>query len=138
LQGYSIFSFLDDDQIRMIYAMMQRETYAAGDRIITEGEPNDRIRFITSGNVAVVKENVILNELSGGECFGEIEVLDTLPCEASIKALTAVEVMSLSNQNLKTIRQEDLKTFSLILMNLARDLCFRLRRMDEKFSESWE
>jgi CRP-like cAMP-binding protein len=138
LQDYSLFSFLDDDQVSGIYSMMQHESYAPGDNIICEGQPNDRIRFIISGQVAVVKENIILSEFSEGDVFGEIEVLDTLLSEATIKALTATEVMALTNQSLREICKSDLKTFSIILMNLARDLCRRLRRMDVKFTDRWE
>jgi CRP-like cAMP-binding protein len=138
LQNYSLFSFLDDDQVSNIYSMMQHESYTPGDDIICEGASNDRIRFIISGQVAVVKENIILSEFSEGDIFGEIEVLDTLPSEATIKALTATEVMALTNQSLREICKSDLKTFSIILMNLARDLCRRLRRMDVKFTDRWE
>jgi CRP-like cAMP-binding protein len=138
LQHYSLFAFLSDGQISRIYSEMRHESYGPGDNIITEGKPNDRIRFIISGQVAVVKENIILSEFGEGDTFGEIEVLDTLPSEATIKALTNTEVMALTNQSLKTICREDLKIFSLILMNLTRDLCRRLRRMDIKFTERWE
>ncbi|MDR0878420.1 MAG: cyclic nucleotide-binding domain-containing protein [Treponema sp.] len=138
LQDYSLFGFLDDDQVGKVYSMMQHESYCPGESIIREGESNDRIRFIISGQVAVVKENIILSEFSEGDAFGEIEVLDTLPSEATIKALTATEVMSLTHQCLKQIAGDDLKTFSIILMNLARDLCRRLRRMDVKFTDRWE
>jgi CRP-like cAMP-binding protein len=138
LQNYSLFSFLEDGQINKIYSMMQHESYAPGDNIISEGQSNDCIRFIVSGQVAVVKENIILSEFSEGDVFGEIEVLDTLPSEATIKALAPTEVMALSNQNLKEIRKNDPAVFTLILMNLARDLCCRLRRMDIKFTDRWE
>jgi CRP-like cAMP-binding protein len=138
LQDYSLFAFLDDGQIGMIYSMMKHEHYAAGDNVINEGEPNTKIRFIISGKVAVVKENIILSEMSEGLTFGEIEVLDTLPSEATIRALTALEVMSLSNQDLRKICRSDLRTFSLIIMNLSRDLCYRLRRMDKRAAETSE
>ncbi|MDR2363732.1 MAG: cyclic nucleotide-binding protein, partial [Spirochaetaceae bacterium] len=51
---------------------------------------------------------------------------------ATIKALTPLRVMSISNKALREIYKIDLKTFSLLIMNLARDLSRRLRHMDER------
>jgi hypothetical protein len=43
-----------------------------------------------------------------------------------------VELMSISNKSLREIYRSDMKTFSMIIMNLARDLSRRLRRMDDR------
>jgi CRP-like cAMP-binding protein len=132
LQKYSLFGSLLEDQIDRILPLMQQESYGPGDNIIVEGERNDRIRFILEGRVAVVKENIILTEFKEGDFFGEMEVLDVMPSVAAIKALTGARMMSISNKALGEIYKEDIKTFALIIMNLARDLSRRLRRMDEK------
>jgi CRP-like cAMP-binding protein len=55
-----------------------------------------------------------------------------MPSAATIKALSDVTVMSLSNKSLREVYKIDIKTFSLVIMNLARDLSRRLRHMDEK------
>jgi hypothetical protein len=43
--------------------------------------------------------------------------------------------MSISNKSLREIYKIDLKSFSLIIMNLARDLSRRLRRMNERATD---
>jgi CRP-like cAMP-binding protein len=132
LQKYSLFGGLVGDQIEKILPLMEQEVYEAGADIIVEGEKNDKIRFILEGRIAVVKENIILSELKEGDAFGEMEVLDVMPTAATIKALAQTRVMSISNHCLREIYSIDSKTFSLIIMNLARDLSRRLRKMDEK------
>ena len=109
---------------------MEQDFYGASSVIITEGTHNDRICFILEGRVAVVKGGVILAEFDEGAFFGEMEVLDIMPAEASIKAITDTRVMSLSGAALREIYNSDIKTFALILMNLARDISRRLRRMN--------
>ena len=129
---YSLFDGLEQDQIESILPLMEQETYEAGSDIIVEGERSDKLRFILEGRVAVVKNGIILMELEEGCVFGEMEVLDVEPAEATVKALAATKAMSLTIDALGEIYESDLKTYSFIIMNLARDLSRRLRRMDNK------
>jgi CRP-like cAMP-binding protein len=135
LQKYSLFGGLEEEQLDIVRPLMLQESYLAGEDIIVEGEGNDRIRFIVEGRVAVVKGQIILYEFSEGDTIGEMEVLDVMPSAATIKALSYTRVVSISNRALREIYKGDLKTYSLLIMNLARDLSRRLRRMDEKLTE---
>ena len=132
LWQYSLFDGLEQDQIDKILPLMEQEQYENGDEIVSEGTHNDSLRFILEGRVSVRKGGVILTELGEGSVFGEIEVLDVMPAEATVKALSATRVMALSIDALGKIYETDLKTYSFILMNLARDLSRRLRHMDDK------
>jgi CRP-like cAMP-binding protein len=130
-QRYSLFGGLLEEQIARIVPFMEEENYGPGEDIIVEGTPNNKIRFILEGKVAVLRENVVLSEFSEGDSFGEMEVLDVMPSAATIKALSNIKVMSISNKTLREIYKIDIKAFSLMIMNFARDLSRRLRRMDE-------
>ena len=132
LWQYSLFDGLEQDQIDSILPLLEQEEYQSGDEIVVEGARNDRIRFILEGKVSVRKGGVILTELGEGSIFGEMEVLDVHPTDATVKTLTTTRVMSLSVDALGEIYSTDLKTYSFILMNLARDLSRRLRHMDDK------
>ncbi|MDR1286525.1 MAG: cyclic nucleotide-binding domain-containing protein [Treponema sp.] len=132
LQRYSLFGGIAEEQMRKILPLMEHESYEAGDDIIVEGQRNDRIRFIAEGRTAAVKKGIVLSEFKEGDAFGEMEVLDVMPSAATIKALSGVRVMSMSNRSLREIYRLDIKAFSIIIMNLARDLSRRLRKMDEK------
>jgi len=136
LQKYSLFGGLLDEQIESIMPLMAKENFEPENFIITEGKPNDKIYFLIEGQVTVSKGDVALSRFGEGEAFGEMEVLDVMPAIASIKALTKVTVMSISNKSLREIYKIDVKIFSLMIMNLARDLSRRLRKMDEKFASA--
>jgi CRP-like cAMP-binding protein len=138
LQRYSLFGGLLEEEIQKILPLMEKETYKEGDNIIVMGERNDRIRLIIEGRVEVRKDEVLLTEFGEGDAFGEMEVLDMMASAATIKALSSVTVMSISNRTLHRIYKDDLKTFSLFIMNLARDLSRRLRKMDDKVTrQGW-
>ncbi len=147
LQSQSLFGGLTDREVESILLLMERKAYARGDIILREGNVNDKLYFIYSGSVEVLKrissngivEEKRLNVLHTGDTFGEMEIIDIQPCEASIKALESTTVLIISNKNLYRISKSNLKTYTLIIMNLARDISRRLRKMDrliieEKFS----
>jgi len=132
LQNYSLFGGLLEDQIAKILPLMELESFKPGTDIIVEGTPNDRVYFIINGEVSVIKEGVVLSKLETGRTFGEMEVLEVMPSAATIRSLTDVTVMIFSNKALREIYRQDIKAFSLVIMNLARDLSRRLRTMNEK------
>jgi CRP-like cAMP-binding protein len=130
LQRYALFGGLTVEQVQLCITHMVEESFDTGSVIIKEGAPNDRIRFILKGRIAVVKHGKLLAEMGEGESFGEMEVLDIMPSDADVHALVPTQVLSLSNRNFHHIYKEDLLTFSMLIMNLARDLSRRLRRMN--------
>ena len=132
LQKYALFGGLLPDQIKQILPHVANESYKAEEIIITEGTPNDKIRFILEGRVEVKKENTVIREFGEGDTFGEMEVLDVMPSAATIKALADTKAISISNKALREIYKTDIHSFSLVIMNLARDLSRRLRYMDDK------
>jgi len=136
LQKYSLFGGLLEEQIQSLIPLMKEESYNPGELIITEGSANDKIFFIIEGQVSVSKRDVELSRFGEGEAFGEMEVLDVMPATASIKSITKVTTLSISNRALHQIYKMDVKVFALMLMNLARDLCRRLRKSDEKLASS--
>jgi CRP-like cAMP-binding protein len=127
LQKHSFFGGLSPEQIALILPEMKQESYEPGTDIITEGQINDRIFFVLEGRGVAKKEGVRLVEFGEGHTFGEMEVLDVRPAEATITALSPMTVMYLSSHGLRDIYKNDIKIFSLLIMNLARELSRRLR-----------
>lgn len=131
LQKYSLFGGLLPADIDRVRAFLGKAAYAPGEVIIREGEANDRIHFVLEGRVEVSKAGRPLLEIAEGETFGEMELLDVMPAAATIKALAPTIVATISNRAIRDIFDTDTRIFAFIIMNLARDLSRRLRRMDE-------
>ncbi len=131
LQKYSLFGGLLKQDIDRILPLMGQKTYEAGEILIQQNRPNDSIFFILDGMVEVVKDGVLLVTLGEGETVGEMELLDVMPAAATVRAMTRTTVGTFNNRIVHDIFKMDIKSFAMIMMNLARDLSRRLRRMNE-------
>lgn len=139
LKRCSFFGGVTEAAFAQIAPFIRRDTYEPGADIIREGEVNDRLYFIESGTVEILKrggrgQQERLTTLTAGETFGEMELIDIQPCAATVRTLEGTEILSLSNRDLYKISKEDMKTYALLIMNLARDIRRRLRDMDTRFA----
>jgi CRP-like cAMP-binding protein len=67
-----------------------------------------------------------------GDCFGEIAVMDMCPRSASVLATEDYTAICISAANLYRVYAHDLKQFTLIQMNMGREVCRRLRDADNR------
>lgn len=130
LWRYSLFDGLEREEVDRVINLMDKVTFEPGVDIVVEGGSNNKIHFIVEGHVIVYKGGLDLMELHEGSIFGEMEVLEVLPVEATIRTVTTTKVMTLSVDALGEIYESDLKIYSFIIMNLARDLARRVRRLN--------
>ncbi len=101
-----------------------------------EGDEADGLYILETGRVAVIKNwqkrQYLLSELAKGDCFGEIAVLDLGRRGASVLALEDCSALRIDNARLYGLYERDIEQFTLIQMNLARELARRLRTADER------
>jgi CRP-like cAMP-binding protein len=110
---------------------------------MTEGMVNDRIHLIVRGNVEIVKETHghpghyrRITTMGEGDTFGEMELIDIQPCAATVRAIDPTTTLTLSNRDLYSISKNDMKTYALLIMNLAREISRRLRATDDMVAET--
>jgi CRP/FNR family transcriptional regulator, cyclic AMP receptor protein len=137
-KNYSLFGGLLPEEIEAIRPLMSGASYASGELIMREGEPNDRIHFILDGEVEILKGGVQLARLGEGDTFGEMEFLDVMPAAATVRALSPATVAAISNHALHELSKASMRAFAMLVMNLARDLSRRLRRMDDIVARATE
>ena len=137
LRSKALFGGVDETQLQYIGSFLKDEIFSKGRAIITEGNMGDRMYLIIEGKVQVLKyscsqdKNEEITVLERGDSFGEMELIDIQPRVGTVKALTDVETVSLSNGDLLNISRKNLQTFSIILLNIARILSRKLRKTDE-------
>jgi CRP/FNR family cyclic AMP-dependent transcriptional regulator len=138
LRRCSVFGGLTDSALEHIRTLMLRQRFPVGGIILAEGSINDRIYFIENGRVEITKAGVAdgkpvdryIVSMCSGDTFGEMELLDVQPCEATVRAVEDTVTLSLSNRDLYLVSKSDMKAYALLIMNLARDLSRRLRHTD--------
>jgi CRP-like cAMP-binding protein len=139
LRKIHIFAGLTDEVIDELAALCQPVHAAPGHAIIDEKVMGREMYVIAAGRVRIVRgagspEQVVLAELSAGDFFGEMCVIECVPRSASVHAEDESLLYSLSSSDIHRLFKRWPDQCAILLLNIARDLCRRLRMMDEKFA----
>ena len=74
------------------------QPFKAGSVIFREGEAADQLFVIKSGEVRIQIGNRTITELSAGDIFGEMALIDNEPRSATAVAMTDVELVPVSEK----------------------------------------
>ena len=80
-------------------------------------------------------ESIELGRLAEGDCFGEMALIDFQPRSASVKAETDCQAIEIPSKSLRSLYKRDLEQFTMIMMNLGREVSRRLRVADDRLFE---
>jgi CRP/FNR family cyclic AMP-dependent transcriptional regulator len=140
LQQMPLFGAVRDDALQLLLEGAGSVRVAAGEYFFREQEPAQSMFVLESGRVAVVKQwqgrELCLRQFGPGDCFGEMALLDLFPRSASVRALEDCVAIELTPQGLLRLFEHDSEQFALVQMNLAREMCRRLRVTDEMLFEA--
>ncbi len=100
-----------------------------------EGDAADAMYVLTAGRVAVTRRyqsaEYILAFLHEGDCFGEMALLDFSNRSASVRAETDCTALRIDLGMLQDLYRIDHEQYTLIQMNLGREISRRLREADQ-------
>lgn len=141
LQSYAMFGGVNDQQLIVLSRLLQTERYPEGAFLFRQGDKADRLLFIQQGQVEVLNQLsddtlVRIAKRQEGDSIGEMAMIDMQCRSASVRALEPVTALSLSYSALCELYESDPQLYTLMLMNLARELSRRLRAMDEVVASS--
>ncbi len=139
LERIPIFAGLATAGLALLRSEAEERRFMEGEAIVREGESGNRMFLIAAGGARVVKRRddgreVVLAELGAFDFFGEMCILETLPRSATVLARGDCTVISLKAGAFLRLYEADPAQYGILLVNLARDLSRRLRRMDEIFA----
>lgn len=136
LQSMPIFGGLNEAGLDFLSSLFKEVKVNEGDYFFREGESANSLFILESGEAQVIKgENRILRTLKRGDCFGEMSLIDLNPRSASILATQNCLAIELSNADLFQLYDAHMEQFTLIQMNMLREVSRRLRDLDERLSE---
>ena len=136
LQNMPIFGGIREDILEFILQTAETTLVPAGEYFFREDETGNSMYVLEIGKVIVTKSwkgrDYCLMELHEGDCFGEMSLIDLGPRTASVRAIHDCSAIKLSNSNILRIYRKDLEQFTMIQMNMGREVSRRLRKMDDE------
>lgn len=101
------FSDLPSHELERLAAQLRPAHYEPGEVLVRQGESGDEVLLIRDGETVVVREGPEgerpLNRLGPGSLIGEIAVLTGAPRSATVRAATAVEVLLLPGEDVRSV-----------------------------------
>ncbi|NOZ85829.1 MAG: cyclic nucleotide-binding domain-containing protein [Deltaproteobacteria bacterium] len=140
LEKSPLFVSLHPEELDMLAELSQERKFTAGEVVFNEGDVGDSLYVIVSGAVNILRKDKngkqrSIAVLKEGEFFGEMSLIDKEYRSATCSAMTDVELLKLTNENLHSFARVYKNGFTLVVINIARVLSLRLRETSEKLAE---
>src|SRR5690606_8289553 len=135
LRTSELFKVLDEEALAKVSEVVERVAVKAGETIVREGEPSDKLFLIANGIVAVRKSTdhstgKILAYLMPGNTFGEVGILEGKPRSADVVALTEAELIQIPSY----LFDDLLMKFPRLGIELARLLGYYLTQTNNRIT----
>ncbi|MEI6856155.1 cyclic nucleotide-binding domain-containing protein [Psychrilyobacter sp.] len=139
LNKISLFGGLTAGEIDYLIPMLTTASFKKGEVVFTQGESPNNIFIIQTGEVKIVKQHddveIELIRFQEGNLFGETELIGIFKYIASAITLTDVKLLVFSKSALYSLHSKNMKLFSKIILNVARESCRRTAKTDEYWLE---
>lgn len=135
LREIGLFGGLGDDLLETFVAALERIDVGSGVDVFHEGEAGRDLFVILDGEVEVLRRSKRGHEtrvalLGPGDWFGEMSILDVLPRSATMRVVAPAQLLRFSAHDLDTLYRRDVRAYSLLVLNIAREISRRLRVAD--------
>jgi CRP/FNR family cyclic AMP-dependent transcriptional regulator len=130
LAGLPLFSGIAKRRLRKVVQEAQFAEYSPGDSVVLTGAPADWFYVILGGTARVVGKPGA-RELSTGDYFGEMALLDQGPRSATVVATTALHVMRVPPQTFDRLLDE-----AGVAREITAELGARVRRLERETTKS--
>lgn len=140
LKRTDLFAGLSDDRLRQILAIGHLKTSNVGETIVREGEPSDELYVIQTGLVEVLVPGGTVPDIPGppeltpvvqlgrGQVFGEMALVDRGVRSATVRCVEeGTTLFVIPREAFWALCDADHHIGYVVMRNIARDLCFKLR-----------
>ena len=134
------FGGLADASLDLLISMLVERPFDGGATVVAEGEPGRSMFIVKSGRLAVSKRaesgSVIpISVLEPGDFFGEMTLIEMQNRSATVVAESSTLLYELTARKLYTCYKSDIHAYVMVMQNINRELCRRLRRADNRIAE---
>lgn len=134
------FGGLADASLDLLVSMLVERRFDAGAIVVREGEPGRSLFIVHSGQLVVSKllesgRVLRMSDLEPGDFFGEMTLIEMQNRSATVAAETPTVLYELTARELYKCYKADIHAYVMVMQNINRELCRRLRRADNRIAE---
>ena len=136
LREIGLFGALSDEVLAHLSEVLKTVRVAAGEAVFREGEVQAREMYVVlEGEIEVTKRSrrgrdMRVAILGPSDTFGEMSLIDMQARSATVRAIAPSRLIRMTSEDMDALYRFDLKSYALIVLNIARDLSRRLRVAD--------
>jgi CRP-like cAMP-binding protein len=136
LRSVPVFGGLDDEELALLGRFLRREPLPADVAVVREGELAKEMYVVETGRVAILKAGRAepVNVLGPGQSFGEMSLIDIQPRSATVLTMEPTTVLALGFDDVVRIYNRNLPMYTLIVLNIAREISRRLRDANRRIA----
>lgn len=136
LSTLAVFGGIPPAELARIAERLEVRALEGAGELFAEGTAAREMFVVRDGELEVTKKNALGAEirvatLRAGDCVGEMGLIDIQPRSATVRTLGPATLLVLSSETLSAIAHAEPKAWTLLVMNIAREISRRLRRADE-------
>jgi CRP-like cAMP-binding protein len=134
------FGGLSDARLDLLVSMLVERRFDVGGTVVSEGEPGRSMYIVYSGELAVSKLGnsgrvIRMADLGPGDFFGEMTLIEMQNRSATVVAESPTVLCELTAQSLYAYYKADIHAYVLVMLNINRELCRRLRHANNRIAE---
>lgn len=135
LRDIGLFGGLSDEALDQLARELKVVRHEAGVQVMREGENAREMFVVLAGELEVMRHSRTGVEgriavLGPGNWFGEMSLIDPQPRSASVQTIAPTVLLRMASDDLDRLYRRDLKAYTLVVLNIARELARRLRVAD--------
>jgi CRP/FNR family cyclic AMP-dependent transcriptional regulator len=140
LTSTPFFGGLPDASLDLLISMLVERRFDVGAIVVSEGEPGRSMYIVHTGALAVSKRGnsgrvIRMAGLGPGDFFGEMTLIEMQNRSATVVAESPTVLYELSARNLYAYYKADIHAYVMVMLNINRELCRRLRCADDRIAE---
>jgi CRP/FNR family cyclic AMP-dependent transcriptional regulator len=140
LRGLSVFAGLPSEIVETIGKYARRVDTDGREVLLDEGAPAKEMLVVLEGELVVFKRckrgaEACIARLGPGAVVGEMSLVDIKPRSAGVRSAGPASVAVLSHGDIAKIYREDQQSYTLFLLNIAREISLRLRKLDDLLAD---
>jgi CRP-like cAMP-binding protein len=141
LREIGLFGALNDEVLERLARMLKVLRFAPGDTVFREGDSAAREMFVLlEGEMEVQKRSrrgrdTRIAILGPHDFFGEMSMIDMQARSATVRVLAPSRLLKMTSEDMDALYRADLKAYTLVVLNIARDMSRRLRVTDGILAE---